>query len=387
MNKLWKIYFYLLISAQWLPRYLYSLVRKRKFPTHVLFCMVDHFEPGEGNASPKEEKDRMQLLLDKYPALAKKHKDSAGNPPKRTWFFPPHYHRYNNLKKLVSLCEAGYGEVELHLHHGKIQPDTSENLKKTITKCISEYSQFGIFGEENGRKKYGFIHGDWALDNSRHNHYCGVDDEIEVLKETGCFADFTFPSLNVTNPLKINSIYYPGKSPQKPKSYDWGSKVKSKRPKNNAVMMIQGLIHPFFLNKNPLSYRIVGDVIDCFAPVTKDRVDLWVKAGIYISGKDDMVIIKVHTHGATDADAVLGKKMHDIFDHLESRYNDGVKHILHYVTARELYNIIKAVENSENVDNPEKYRNYTVKPPRYNSKVNIEGASDELKKLVAKTYC
>ena len=87
--------------------------------------------------------------------------DSSGNIPKRTWFFPPHYHRNSALKKLVSLCERGYGEIELHLHHGKIKPDTSENLEMTIRQCVKEYSYFGIFGHDtNNDKKYGFVHGD-----------------------------------------------------------------------------------------------------------------------------------------------------------------------------------------------------------------------------------
>jgi hypothetical protein len=133
--------------------------------------------------------------------LARNHKDYADNIPKRIWFFPPHYHRNNNLRDLISLCEKGYGEIELHLHHGKTKPDSAENLKRTIIQCIEEYYSFGIFGTEDGHRKYGFIHGDWALDNSRNGKYCGVNNEIQILKETGCYADFTFPSLNEANPI------------------------------------------------------------------------------------------------------------------------------------------------------------------------------------------
>jgi len=44
--------------------------------------------------------------------------------------------------------------VFLHLHHGKIIADNSNNLENTIKKCIEEYSQFGIFGHEFGVKRY-----------------------------------------------------------------------------------------------------------------------------------------------------------------------------------------------------------------------------------------
>ena len=146
-----------------------------------LFCMVDHYEPGTGHASHELEKKRMQNLLTKYPQLADRHRDCHGNRPRRTWFFPPHYHRFGNLKELVSLCEAGYGEVELHLHHGKKKPDTPENLERTIRLCIEEYSAFGVFGTENGQKRYGFIHGGLVIDNSRRDgRFCGVSNEIQV---------------------------------------------------------------------------------------------------------------------------------------------------------------------------------------------------------------
>lgn len=386
MNMSRKIRFYSVISTQWFLRSLARLTKNRKHPLHILFCMVDHFEPGQGGVSVQQEKDRMKLLLERFPAITKNHKDSAGNRPNRTWFFPPHYHRYNNLKQLVSLCEDGYGEVELHIHHGKVKPDTPENFESTLLQCIKEYSSFGIFGEEGGRKKYGFIHGDWALDNSRHNKFCGVDNEIEILQKTGCYADFTFPSPNTANPLKINSIYYAQDNPSKPKSHNWGPDVAAKSRDKKGLMMVQGPIHPLFVDNKPWSFRIIGDALDCFTPTSKSRVDAWIRSDISVKDKDDLIVIKVHTHGAEDADTVLGKKMQDIWGYLESQYNDGQKYILHYVTARELYNIIKAVENHEHMDDPEKFRNYRIKPPKYKSDVNIESASDHLKSLVAKTY-
>ncbi|MCK4465537.1 MAG: hypothetical protein KAU83_07485, partial [Bacteroidales bacterium] len=121
--------------------------------------MVDHYEPGTGKVKQDIEEKRVKLLLSEYPELVKLHRDFYGNLSKRTWFFPPHYHRNYSLKRLVSLCEKGYGEIELHLHHGKIIADNSNNLEKTIKKCIEEYSQFGIFGHEFGVKRYAFIHG------------------------------------------------------------------------------------------------------------------------------------------------------------------------------------------------------------------------------------
>lgn len=348
--------------------------------------MVDHFEPGTGHVEIETERERMKNLLSKYPKLADRHRDFYGNRPKRTWFFPPHYHRNGNLKDLVSVCEKGYGEIELHLHHGKIKPDTAENLEMTLLQCIEEYSCFGIFGTENGLKRYGFIHGDWALNNSRGGKYCGVNNEIQILGRTGCYADFTFPSMIESNPRRINSIYYAINDRSKPKAYDNGYPVSLPGKRTGGLMIIQGPLYPFFLSNKVKRLRCMGDVIDGDPPVTDKRIDYWVKTGIHVRGRDNCIIIKTHTHGATAGGAVLGEEMDSIFNYLENNYNDGHEYVLHYVTARELYNIIKAIEAGEPGRDPKDYRDYRIKPPSYNSAPEVLEASTSLKTLIARTY-
>ena len=49
-------------------------------------------------------------------------------------------------------------------------------------------------------------------------------------------------------------------------------------------------------------------------------------------------------------------------NHLEQTYNDGKRYVLHYVTAREVYNIIKAAEAGM-TGNPHDYRDYELPPP------------------------
>jgi hypothetical protein len=91
-------------------------------------------------------------------------------------------------------------------------------------------------------------------------------------------------------------------------------------------------------------------------------------------------------HGGDDDNAASGKEMREIFSYLEEKYNDGNNYVLHYVTARELYNIIKSAEAGEPADNPEQFRNYKVQPPLYDSSWGYSEASDKLKNLIAKTY-
>jgi hypothetical protein len=374
------------VLQKWLPSFLSGWIQGRPVPAHILFCMADHFEPGTGGVSPIVERERMELLQREYPTTVKGHQDCGGNVPRRTWFFPSHYHRRGNLRDLVQMCEQGFGEIELHLHHGKTCPDTEEHLERTIRLCLDDYSKFGIFGTEGGRKRYGFIHGDWALANSRKDgQYCGVNNEIDVLCRTGCYADFTMPSATLEcNPTQINAIYYARNDPHKRVPYNRGVHAKKGVNGEPGLLIVQGPLHPWFVRRSPLGFRAFTDAVSTGKPGTPRKVDCWVATWIHVKRKRDWVVIKVSTHGAVDSDVVLGDAMSQTFEYLERKYNTG-DYRLHYVTAPELYNIIKAAEDGADGD-PEKYRDYKITAPKYDASPEILEASSELQEAVAKTY-
>ena len=369
----------------WVGRVCRDSFRAPGAPVDIMFCMVDHYEPfnPRGEVESRQQIDR---LVTEYPRLVEKHKDSDNCLPKRTWFFPPHNHKFGILKDLVSLCAQSYGEIELHLHHGKTVPDDEQNLRQTIEQTLLEYSAFGIFGHEDGKRRYGFIHGDWALDNSRNGRFCGVNSEITILKQTGCYADFTFPSNNEASPRKINSIYYATDDPQKPKSHDSGRPVKRGVAASGDLMIVEGPTHPYFIKPGLGGLRVIGDSVDIDRGPDNKRIDCWVRTAVHVLGKRNWVFIKVHTHGATNLPVVLGKPMDQAFSYLEERYNDGKQFRLHYVTARELYNIVKAAEAGESGENPSAFRDYKIQKPNYDPSANASEASEKLQSLIAKTY-
>lgn len=391
MNLIQRLSRILSVSIQWWRSSRTQSDKRTSETTHVLFCMCDHYEPGTGRVDAQTGSQRVEDLLKKYPAIADRHHDSDGRKPTRTWFYPPHYHLHGWLKSLVSLCEKGYGEIELHLHHGKHQPDTSENLKNTLIQCVEEYSKFGIFGKtKTNQTTYGFIHGDWALDNSRNGQFCGVNDEISILKETGCYADFTFPSCNEANPRQINTIHYAIDDKTKPKSHDRGVILEQGKTASldtdGTLLIVQGPLHPHLKNGKLTGLGILGDSIDDIQRATPRRIDEWVKTGISVKGKENWIVVKTHTHGASDAGAVLGDNMHELFDHLETNYRDRPGYALHYVTARELFNIIKAAESGVSGSNPIEFKDYLVGPPSYDASPDIVEASPKLQEMVARTY-
>ena len=362
----------------WLPAYCRRELRKTLIrpvvdsPVHVLFCFVDHFEPGWNRADPAKQRDRVDGWVEKYPLIARDFRDADGYPPRHTWFYPPHYFSEEHILKLLSLCRQGFGEIEMHLHHSRMDPfpDTSATLKRKILDCIDLYSHYGIFKTEvDGRValRYAFIHGDWALDNSR-EEYCGVNDELSILQETGCYADLTFPSYMVeSQPRTVNSIYYAKDDPLKPKSYDTGKPVRvDTAAGGDGLMMIQGPLGFRWKRGGRLWRPAVDDgELALNNPPAPERVDFWIKTGIHVEGRPEWVVVKVFTHGAALAQqrVLLGEEIRLMHRHLADRCASG-KICLHYVTARELYNIIKAAEDGHSGD-PGLFRNYRLGPYSY----------------------
>ncbi len=378
-----KFKLYSFSTINWVYRIVKNTFEKKHSPIHIVFSLVDHYEPGTGGVSQSVEQQRVDNLISNFPQFAQRHLDSSGNCFKMTWFFPPHYHRYGNLYKLVKLCKTGIGEIELHLHHGKTSPDSSHNLEQTLLRCIEEYSQFGIFGKENGNIKFAFIHGDWALNNSRYGSFCGVDNEIDILLKTGCYADFTFPCLNEATPDIYNGIYYAKPQLGKYRVHARGKLVRVGQ-KNTGLMIIQGPLTPYFIENNLAKFRIINDAIEPYYPITKTRAFLWKKTAIHIPGKPNWIFIKTHTHGGASPNIFTDDRFDKLLFHLERNYNDGQKYALHYTSAREMYNIIKAAEAGK-TGNPSDFRDYIIKPPQYRYH-NCHEASSDLINLLSNSY-
>lgn len=356
----------------WLPSYLWQQLQpKKKVKSseviHLFVCVVDHFEPFHGNVSFEKAKKRVETWNRDYPLMAQKHCDCDGVYPQHTWFYPPHLdHCF--LEDLVQLCRNDFGDIEMHLHHNHMKPfpDTSETLRKKILDCIRDYSKYNIFCLPDGSKTFGFIHGDWSLDNACGDEICGVNDEITILKECGCYADFTFPSLGKAQPVMINKIYYANDDPEKSKSYSWGHELKYKGRSNGDLLMIPGIIGLRWKSRlRRFIPSIEASNIDLSDAPTPSRIDYWVDNAISIKGFPNWKFIKLHTHGANETtwDGLLYEKADKMFSYFEEAYNDNVNYSLHYVTARELFNIIKAVEAGEVGESPNSYRNFLI--PKY----------------------
>jgi hypothetical protein len=336
---------------------------------HLLFCFVDHYEPAWGKPDLARERERVERWRVDLPKLCANHRDADGRPPVHTFFYPEEEYREEHLDKLVELCRQGLGEIEIHLHH---DDDTEANLRATLvrfTELLASRHDALPRDPATGQPRWAFIHGNWALDNSHPTgRHCGVDNELTVLRETGCYADFTLPAApDPCQTRTVNRIYYAKDDPSRPKSHDTGPRVKVGGKDEGDLMIIQGpLGFRWKSRKWGLVPRIENSDIRAVSPATRDRIDAWVRTGIHVEGRPEWIFVKIHTHGAEDMDmdALLGKAMDEAHTYLETRYNDGREWKLHYVSAREAYNIAKAAEAGLDGD-PGLYRDYVIPRPGY----------------------
>jgi hypothetical protein len=200
--------------------------------------------------------------------------------------------------------------------------------------------------KETGEIVYGFIHGNWSLCNSRKDgRWCGVNDEIKILQETGCYADFTMPSApSDTQTRKVNSIYYAVDKPGKTKSHDWGVDAEVGK-KGEGLLMVQGpLCLDLGRRKFGLFPRIEHSGLMGNFPPSAERVRLWIDAGISVKGAQEHVFVKIYTHGTQEG------VMKMLFDDggLEKMLtvikNQGAT--ITHVSAREMVNIITMLAES-----------------------------------------
>jgi hypothetical protein len=336
---------------RWLIPYLRQSGRRSRRadgPVHALICVADHFEPRHG-AAEEVAVARVERWVHDYPERFEGFRDTDGRRPRHTFFFPIEEYDPGQVEALAGLCRRGFGEVELHLHHDN---DTAENLRQSLQEAKRLFSlRHGLLPRDRrtGEATYGFIHGNWALDNSRPDgRWCGVNNELDVLRETGCYADFTFPSAPCsTQPRKINSIYYAVDDPRRPRSYDRGIDVGTGPAPPDGLMLIQG---PLGLDWRRARWglvpRIENGCLQASQPPHIDRLDLWLQAGVQVPSRPDWFFIKLHAHGAPEEshEALLGEPMVQFHHDLAERARSDPGFHYHYVTAREMYNLAKSAE-------------------------------------------
>ncbi|MGB8011660.1 MAG: hypothetical protein WCF68_08605 [Terriglobales bacterium] len=355
-------------SATW--RALRSPVRG---PVHLMIALADHFEPaivpedGQKRAPRSEQERRLEWWCREYPKVVDGWRDADGRPFVHTYFYPAEQYDQGLLEMLADHCHAGWGEVDIHLHHGVLHPDTAENTRLLLTEFRDRLAfrhRCLAFEEGSTAPRYAFVHGNFTLANCAAGRDCGVDSEMQILAETGCYADLTMPAgvLHRAQIEKLNSVYECALPLDQRAPHRKGNDLAAGRAPQIFPLMIQGpLITDLQRTLRSARPALDNGGFTGSDPPTLHRLDLWKQAQIHVLGRPDWLFIKLHCHGMdpTQKDSVIGEGFRNFLAALV----DGAaarKETLHFVTAREMANILLAACDGRE-GNPGDYRDYRFK--------------------------
>jgi hypothetical protein len=120
------------------------------------------------------------------------------------------------------------------------------------------------------------------------------------------------------------------------------------------------------LFQGPVAFNWADGCVDDGAledtsPASPRRLPGWLSAHVHVRGRPEWVFVKLYTHAMQSRRSFLGPGTDATFRAMEQAWGRPPFR-LHYVTAREAYNIARAAEAGHSGD-PNDYRDFAVPPP------------------------
>ena len=364
-------------NLPWLARYpwvrLKSLMEAAAYERkHVIVTVANHFEPSWSEGGLLDHASQMKRLK-AYRKMAQatgdEIRDVDGTKFRHTNFYPGEQYHPEILEVMAEMQADGLGEVEVHLHHGVERPDTAANLERQLVefrdvlaerhRCLSRMK-----GEE--QPKWAFVHGNLALANSCGGRFCGVDNEMEILARTGCYADMTLPSApDQSQVAVINQIYECGHSLNEAVPHRSGIRLAANGESPQLPLIMQG---PLVFNwtrriKGVPVPRIDDGALAANQGLNDARFRRWLSANVTVAGRSDWVFVKLYCHGffSHDQSVCIGEEARRFFGEMVENGEKAGKYSIHFASAREAFNIAMAAAQGHSGD-PHNYRDHILTP-------------------------
>ena len=331
-------------GEMWLMPYLkdrFRHITRAKKPKRAWFAITDHYEPLGMGASVETALTRVGRWRDRWPRIADDApRDATGQRPQYSFFYPQEEYRRDLLDGIADIVRLGVGDVEVHLHHNNEQRESF--IHKVTEYCLRLTNDHGLLRQQDGRTVFGFIHGNWALDNSRPDgKWCGLNGEIGLLRDLGCYADFTMPSLpSPTQGHVVNQIYWcTNNRDNRPKSFDRGIEATVGGGRQGDLLMITGPVGLRFGKR--LIPRLETGEIAGYDMATPSRVRQWLDLAPTIG---DDIFLKLYTHGAPERnlEPLLNEGLSNLYRRLaEEADRRGIE--IHWATAWQMYQAADAL--------------------------------------------
>jgi hypothetical protein len=137
---------------------------------------------------------------------------------------------------------------------------------------------------------------------------------MQILAETGCYADLTLPSApNPAQVAKINALYECALPLHRRAAHRRGRDLRRGRPPETFPLIVQGPLGVNFARRIR-GWSVPGienGALTQRCPPSMRRLGLWRRAAVAVRGRPDWLFIKLHCHGMDprDKEAMVGIPM------------------------------------------------------------------------------
>ena len=188
---------------------------------------------------------------------------------------------------------------------------------------------------------------------------------MEILRDTGCYADMTLPSAPDQSQVAMtNSIYECGLPLNEKVPHRTGKRVNANGKDASLPLIFTG---PLVFNwtrriKGLPVPRIDDGALTANQSLDEKRFDRWMSANVTVAGKSDWVFVKLYCHGFfdRDQDACIGEGAKRFFNEMIERGERSGQYKVHFATAREAFNIAAAAIDQKGGE-PGQYRDYRLR--------------------------
>lgn len=217
----------------------------------------------------------------------------------------------------------------------------------------------------NDIPRYAFVHGNLALGNSCGGRFCGVNEEMQILQETGCYVDMTLPSAPDQSQVQMfNQIYECGLPLTEKIPHRTGNRVAVLGNQPQLPLIFTG---PLVFNwtrriKGLPIPRLDDGALVYNQPTNLARLNRWLSANVTVKGRPEWIFVKLYCHGFFDHDqrTSIGEDAVRFFNRIIENGEKTSDYKVYFASAREAFNMVLAAIDGK-TGSPGEFRNYRLK--------------------------
>jgi hypothetical protein len=187
---------------------------------------------------------------------------------------------------------------------------------------------------------------------------------MQILSETGCYADFTLPAVpHQAQVPRINAIYQCGRPLNERAPHRSGPDLRAGVTPTLPLLFTGPLVLDWRRRFHGLPIPRVDDgVLAANWPLDQARLHRWRSARISVRGRSEWVFIKLYCHGffPFDQSTVIGEALRRFLGQLLDLGARTGQFKVHFATAREAFNIVMAAVDGHGGE-PGLYRDYRLR--------------------------